>query len=157
MVNGMNQFNRMEKFKFIIKRVGDPIDFSLLRSPDVFLKAHNDLIRIQKVLSIALHEHCSSHARFVYNRSFYSQPTLENRYGRWDLRMGKALWRGFYSCLVFANGKNKLLISGEIESFLGKVTFGPPCIMQCINHRVYLGMESKYSINPLIDWLLFAP
>ena len=114
----MNSFNRMENFKFIIKRVKNPVDFSLLRSSDAFLKVNSDISRIKKVLSIVLHERCSSHADFIYNRSFYSQPTLENKYHHWNLGMGKALYRGFYSCPIFTNGTHKLLINLDGESLL---------------------------------------
>ncbi|CAF1176658.1 unnamed protein product [Rotaria sordida] len=133
-----NSSNQMEEFKFTIKLVGDPIDFSLLRSPNAFLTAHRDLTQVKQALSIALHEHCSSHAEFVYNRLFYAQPTVEYQYGYWDLGMGKALWRGFYSCLKFANGTYKLLTNLDVNysifmkkqpflDFLCEIMLDSPC------------------------------
>lgn len=38
-------------------------------------------------------------------------PTTDGNYGNWDLGLGTALWRGFYSCLVFAKGEHKLLMN----------------------------------------------
>jgi hypothetical protein len=93
------------------------VDLSLLQNLSHFHGTGNesnerleDLEKIKQVLSIALHEHCSSHAEFIYNRSFFA-PTPEGRHGEWDLGSGKALWRGFHSCLVFAKGKHQLLMN----------------------------------------------
>lgn len=69
-----------------------------------------NISNIKQILSIALHEHCSSQATSIYNRSFFA-PTLKEQYGEWDLGLGKALWRGFYSCLVFSKGRHQLLMN----------------------------------------------
>jgi hypothetical protein len=117
-IMGPNRANRQEEYKFSIKRVGNPIDLSLLRSLKEFYSTENgdnvtsnSLQNIKKVVSIVSHEHCSSNAEHIYNRSFFSQPVSEDRYGCWDLGLGKALWRGFYSCLVFAKGSYQLLMN----------------------------------------------
>ncbi|CAF3586663.1 unnamed protein product [Rotaria sp. Silwood1] len=113
-----NRFNRQEEYQISITRVGNPIDLSLLRSLDEFYNTKNDsninvndIKVLQQMLSIVLHENCSSNAAYIYNRSFFAQPILENKHGYWDLGLGKALWRGFYSCLVFTNGTNRLLMN----------------------------------------------
>jgi hypothetical protein len=115
---GPNRANRQEEYQIFIKRVGDPIDLASLHSLKEFYETENDdnitfneLPNIKKVVSIVSHEHCSSNAEHIYNRSFFSQPVLEDRYGYWDLGLGKALWRGFYSCLVFAKGNYQLLMN----------------------------------------------
>jgi hypothetical protein len=63
------------------------------------------------MLSIVLHENCSSLADFIFARLFFSQPLPQDRYGSWDLGLGKAVWRGFYSCLVFTKGRHQLLMN----------------------------------------------
>jgi hypothetical protein len=114
---GPNRSNRQEPHKVIIQRVGQPVDLSLIRNlPELFdpTKISNDRLEdlqdIKQVLSIALHEHCSSHAEFIYNRSFFTPP-IEGQHGAWDLGLGKAMWRGFYSCLVFSKGTHQLLMN----------------------------------------------
>lgn len=106
-----------------IQRVGAPVDLSLIhdlrqiynepKTSNIELEQLQD---IKQVLSIALHEHCSSHATFVYGRAFFSLDR-QNTYGVFDLGMGKAMWRGFYSCLVFSKGRHELLMNldGEFE------------------------------------------
>ncbi len=101
----------------IVQRVGTPVDLSMIQNLNQLFDTANelserleDLQNIKQVLSIALHEHCSSHAAFVTNRTFYS-PTAEGQYGDWDLGAGKAMWRGFYSCLVFGKGRYQLLMN----------------------------------------------
>jgi len=101
----------------IVQRVGNPVDLALLQNLNQLFDAANqsndkieDLQNIKQVLSIALHEHCSSHAEFFYGRSFYS-PSIGGQHGDWDLGEGKAMWRGFYSCLVFGKGKYQLLMN----------------------------------------------
>ena len=114
---GPDRSNKQEPHTVIIQRVGLPVDLSITQDLNtLFESAKTSNIRleelqdIKQVLSIALHEHCSSHAAFVYNRSFYS-PSNQGQYGEWDLGLGKALWRGFYSCLVFSKGKHQLLMN----------------------------------------------
>ncbi|CAF4618051.1 unnamed protein product, partial [Rotaria magnacalcarata] len=51
-----------------------------------------DLVPIKQILSIALHENCSSRATAIYDRSFFAATTAE-QHGEWDLGLGKALWR----------------------------------------------------------------
>ncbi|CAF1546280.1 unnamed protein product [Rotaria sordida] len=117
-----NRINHQEEYQIFIKRVGNPIDLSLLHSLDEFYNTKtnsninvNDIQIIQQILSIVLHENCSSNATHIYNRSFFTQPTLQNKHDYWDLGLGKALWRGFYSCLVFANGTNRLLMNLDMS------------------------------------------
>jgi len=117
MIMGPNRSNRQEAHKLIVQRVGSPVDLSLIQNlTELFDTANEsndrleDLQKVKQVLSIALHEHCSSHASFIYNRSFYA-PAVAGQYGEWDLGLGKQMWRGFYSCLVFAKGKHKLLMN----------------------------------------------
>ena len=107
----------------IVQRVGKPVDLSLIRNLRELLDSTalsndrvEDLQEVKQVLSIALHEHCSSNAEFIYNRSFFA-PAVEGKYGEWDLGLGKAMWRGFYSCLVFARGTHQLLMNldGELS------------------------------------------
>jgi hypothetical protein len=93
----------LEDYKISIKQVGDPIDLSLLRSPINFYENKsdlgvkpNDLQKIRQMLSMVLHEYCSSQADFISNRSFFSLSLLQDRHGSWDLGLGKAMWRGFY-------------------------------------------------------------
>jgi hypothetical protein len=114
---GPNRSNRQEPHKVIIQRVGNPVDLALIQNLSELFDTANasndrleDLQSIKQVLSIALHEHCSSLATFIYNRSFFTL-TDESRHGVWDLGSGKAMWRGFYSCLVFAKGRNQLLMN----------------------------------------------
>jgi hypothetical protein len=117
MIMGPNRSNKPEPHTVIVKRAGTPVDLALIQNLNQLFDTRNvsndrleELQNIKQVLSIALHEHCSSHASFIYNRSFYS-PAVEGQLGEWDLGLGKAMWRGFYSCLVFAKGKHQLLIN----------------------------------------------
>ncbi|CAF2600413.1 unnamed protein product [Rotaria sp. Silwood2] len=117
-----NRFNRQEEYQISIKRVGNAIDLSLLHFLNEFYDTENnsnvnvnDIRIIQQVLSIVLHENCSSNAAYIYNRSFFAQPILKDKHGYWDLGLGKALWRGFYSCLVFANGTHRLLMNLDMS------------------------------------------
>ncbi|CAF1537908.1 unnamed protein product [Rotaria sp. Silwood1] len=117
-----NRFNRQEEYQISIKRVGNSIDLRLLRSNNEFYDTENnsnnslnDIQIIRQMLSIVLHENCSSNAAYIYNRSFFAEPILENKHGYWDLGLGKALWRGFYSCLVFTNGPNRLLMNLDVS------------------------------------------
>jgi len=123
-ITGPNRAHREEKYEISIKQVGNPVDLSLLRSLKEFFETKsdvniklNELQRIKQMLSVVLHEHCSSQADFIFNRSYFSQPTLDERFGNWDLGLGKAVWRGFYSSLVFAKGTHQLLINldGKIQ------------------------------------------
>ena len=114
---GPSRSNRQEPHTVIIQRVGIPVDLALMQNLDQFFDQNNQtserlekLEDVRQVLSIALHERCSSRAAFVHDRSFYS-PTFDGRYGEWDLGSGKALWRGFYSCLVFGKGRYQLLMN----------------------------------------------
>jgi hypothetical protein len=114
---GPNRSNRQEPHKVIIQRVGNPVDLALIQNLNELFdttNASNDKLEylqsIKHVLSIVLHEHCSSYATFIYNRSFFTLAN-ESSHGVWDLGSGKAMWRGFYSCLVFAKGRNQLLMN----------------------------------------------
>jgi len=122
-ITGPNRAHRQEEYEICIKQVGNPVDLSLLRSLKEFSETKsddnielNDLQSVKQMLSVVLHEHCSSQAEFIFNRSFYSQPAVEDRFGNWDLGLGKAAWRGFYSCLIFSKGAHQLLMNldGEI-------------------------------------------
>jgi hypothetical protein len=117
-VMGPNRNNRQVEHKISVKQVGDPVDLSLLRSLKQIYETKSDdnvnledLQSIQQTLSVVLHEHCSSRAEFIFGRSFFSQPVSDDRYGNWDLGLGKALWRGFYSCLIFSKGRHQLLMN----------------------------------------------
>ena len=114
---GPNRSNQQEPHKVIVQRVGMPVDLSLIQNLNQRFDTANEsndrpeeLLDMKQVLSIALHEHCSSHAEFIYNRSFFA-PAIEGQFGEWDLGLGKAMWRGFYSCLVFAKGTHQLLMN----------------------------------------------
>ena len=114
---GPSRNNRQEPHTVTIQRVGSRVDLALINNLDSFFDRHErsnerleNLEDIKQVLSIALHEHCSSHAAFAYTRSFFS-PAADGRYGEWDLGNGKAMWRGFYSCLVFGKGRHQLLMN----------------------------------------------
>lgn len=118
---GPNRSNKQEPHSVIVQRVGQPVDLSLLQGirhifddPKTSNTSLENLQDIKQVLSIALHEHCSSHAAFIYNRTFYP-PLEQEQYGSWDLGSGKALWRGFYSCLVFSKGRHELLMNLDGE------------------------------------------
>ncbi|CAF1296812.1 unnamed protein product [Adineta steineri] len=120
-ISGPNRSNKEEQHTVIVQRVGRPVDLSLLGNLDELFHPESlsndniqDLEEVRNVLSIALHEHCSSHAAFVYHRSFFSS-TIAEKYGEWDLGLGKALWRGFYSCLVFAKGTHHLLMNLDVK------------------------------------------
>jgi len=106
----------------IVQRVGAPVDLSLIQNmQQIFQDPRTSNIDIEQlqdikqVLSIALHEHCSSHADFIYNRTFYLLDS-ENTRGAFDLGVGKAMWRGFYSCLVFSKGRQELLMNLDGKS-----------------------------------------
>src|SRR4051794_17061408 len=88
-VVGPSRSNRPEPHTVIVKRVGEPVNLALLQNLDQLFNTINesndrleDLQDIKQVLSIALHEHCSSHAAFMYNRSFYA-PIIEGQHGEW--------------------------------------------------------------------------
>ena len=126
MIMGPTRANKQVPYQVTVKQAGDPVDLSLLQHLDQLYAATNQsndrlehLQSVKQVLSIALHEHCSSHAEFIYNRSFFATPS-NDRYGVWDLGQGKALWRGFYSCLVFAKGEHKLLMNLDGECRAGE-------------------------------------
>ena len=108
----------MEEYQVFVKKVGNPIDLSILRVlTDLFQTQRgdnirtNELKRVEQALSIVLHEKCSSKADFIFNRSFFTWSVATDRHGSWDLGLGKAMWRGFYSCLVLANGDYQLLMN----------------------------------------------
>ncbi|CAF3860432.1 unnamed protein product, partial [Rotaria sp. Silwood1] len=92
-----NRFGRQEEHEILIKLVGKPVDLSLLNFLDEFQQTgnnnylnHDDLKRIKHILSVVLHEQCSSNATYICNRLFFAQPTLDNKYGDWDLGLGDA-------------------------------------------------------------------
>ncbi|UJR36677.1 hypothetical protein I4U23_029394 [Adineta vaga] len=114
-------FQSPEPHKVIVQRVGSPVDLSLIANlNELFDPASltndrmEDLQQVKQVLSIALHEYCSSNAAFIYNRSFFAS-SADGRQSEWDLGLGKAMWRGFYSCLVFSKGKHQLLMNLDGE------------------------------------------
>jgi len=117
-IMGPNLAGRETEYKFSIQKAGDPIDLSLLQSLRKFYETGNDeninsnnIHSIKQVLSIALHEHCSTRADFIYNRTFYLHPSLGDTHDSWDLGLGKAVWRGFYSALTFSKGHHQLLMN----------------------------------------------
>ena len=104
-----------------MQRVGTPVDLALIRNLDELFDPSSltnerieDLQEVKQVLSVALHEHCSSQASFVFTRSFFT-PSTDGHGCEWDLGLGKAVWRGFYSCLVFSKGKHQLLMNLDGE------------------------------------------
>ena len=118
MIRGPNHRNKIVPFKVIIQPAGNPADLALLQNldqmlnrPDESNERMTELQNIQQVLSIALHENCSRNADFIFNRTFFVQPTAPNYHGSWDLGEGKAMWRGFYSCLVFGKGEYRLMMN----------------------------------------------
>ncbi|UJR36678.1 hypothetical protein I4U23_029395 [Adineta vaga] len=120
-ISGLNRSNRHEPHKVIVQRVGSPVDLSLIANlNELFDPASltndriEDLQQVKQVLSIALHEYCSSNAAFIYNRSFFAS-SADGRQSEWDLGLGKAMWRGFYSCLVFSKGKHQLLMNLDVK------------------------------------------
>jgi hypothetical protein len=128
---GPNRANRYVEYQVSIKLVGNPIDLRSLCSFEGMYESKSntniesdDLQHIKQVLSIALHEHCSSQADYIYNRTFFTQPVLQNRYSHWDLGLGKAAWRGFYSCLVFTKGRHQLLMNldGKYQLYKNLIT-----------------------------------
>lgn len=118
MIKAPSRANRFEDYEFSIEQAGNPTNLNLLKLLRNYSTCKNtsdddknNLRYIHQMLSLVLHEHCSSNTDFICNRTYFRQPTLENGYGHWDLGMGKAAWRGFYSCLVFANGTHQLLMN----------------------------------------------
>lgn len=116
-IRGLNRRNKQVNFKVKIQPAGTPVDLTVLQNIDLLLNSFEEsnerkeqLQNIQQVLSIALHEHCSSTADFIFNRTFFINPDA-NQYGSWDLGEGKAMWRGFYSCLVFGKGEYRLMMN----------------------------------------------
>ena len=114
---GPNRSNKQEQHRVIVQRVGNPVDLALIQDLnerfDTITGSNDkpeDLQGVQQVLSIALHEHCLSHAEFVCSRSMFTS-AMKGQHGEWDLGLGKAMWRGFYSCLVFSKGTHQLLIN----------------------------------------------
>jgi hypothetical protein len=74
MIMGPNRSNRQEAHKVIVQLVESPVDLSLIQNLTELFETANesndrleDLQKVKQVLSIALHEHCSSHASFIYN------------------------------------------------------------------------------------------
>ncbi|CAF3439875.1 unnamed protein product [Rotaria socialis] len=143
-IKAPNRSNRLVTHKVIVRRAGEPIDLALIQNFDEILHTENrlnntpqDLDIIKQILSIALHENCSFHATAIYDRLFFAQTTPE-QHGEWDLGLGKALWRGFYSCLVFSKGAHHLLMNLDINhgvfmkkqpflEFLCEIMLHSPC------------------------------
>ena len=103
---GPNRSNKQEPHTVTIQRVGLPVDLSLTQNLNTLFESANtsnirleELQDIKQVLSIALHEHCSSHAAFVYNRSFYS-PSNQGQHGEMGswFRKSTVAWFLFMSC-----------------------------------------------------------
>jgi hypothetical protein len=158
-----NRADCLEEYKVSIKQVGNPIDLHLLRSLREFYESGNnndinskDIHSIKQVLSLALHENCSSRADFIYNRSFFSQPASENAHDCWDLGLGKALWRGFYSCLVFSKGHHQLLMNldGKYKILYYKFIFLYYMILT-VSHAIF--MKKQPFINFLCEVMLHSP
>lgn len=121
MIMGPNRANRQVPYQVTVLQSNEPLDLSVLQNLEEMYRTTNEsnerleqLQSIKQVLSIALHEHCLSQAEFIYNRTFFALPT-DDRHGNWDLGLGKALWRGFYSCLVFTKGSHQLLMNLDGE------------------------------------------
>ncbi|CAF3953958.1 unnamed protein product [Rotaria sp. Silwood2] len=143
-IKGPNRSNRQELHKVIVRKAGCPVDLAVIQNTKEIFDTENltnytpeSLQNIKQILSIVLHEHCSNHATFIYNRCFFSS-TTDGSHGEWDLGLGKALWRGFYSCLVFAKGKHKLLMNLDVKhtvfmkkqpflEFLCEIMLHSPC------------------------------
>lgn len=122
-IYGPNRNGRQEAYEVYVKQVGRPIDLRFLSVLEDFYQAQsddnidlNELQSTKQMLSIALHENCSSNADFIFNRSFFSRSLATDRYGSWDLGLGKAVWRGFYSCLVFGKGMYQLMMNLDGKS-----------------------------------------
>ncbi|CAF1368534.1 unnamed protein product, partial [Adineta ricciae] len=120
-IDGPNRSNRQEPHKVVVQRVGIPVDLALIRNLNELFDPSSltnerieDLQEVKQVLSVALHEHCSSQASFVFTRSFFT-PSTDGHGCEWDLGLGKAAWRGFYSCLVFSKGKHQLLMNLDVK------------------------------------------
>lgn len=155
---GPNRSNRQEAHTVLVERVGTPVDLTLLQNLNQLFDTRNetnqrleDLQNIKQVLSIALHEYCSSHASSIYNRSFYA-PAIEGQYGDWDLGSGKAMWRGFYSCLVFAKGRHQLLMNldGKYQHkrdniYLQTYTYISTCILYCYSESYSVSEKTTIS------------
>ena len=114
---GPNRSNKQEAHQVIVQEAGYPVDLALLRNLnqlfDTARESNEQLEELQavkQVLSIALHEQCSANATFIYNRCFFAAAS-DYTHGEWNLGDGKALWRGFYSCLVFAKDKYQLMMN----------------------------------------------
>ncbi|CAF0788522.1 unnamed protein product [Adineta ricciae] len=121
-IKAPNRAGRFQEYQITVKRVGDVIDLKTLAMLEEVHQPRHDnnlapvqLHSIKQVLSIATHERCSSDAHFIYNRTFFREPVVHDRHGHWDLSLGKALWRGFYSCLVFSKGTHQLLMNLDIS------------------------------------------
>ncbi|CAF4340358.1 unnamed protein product [Rotaria sp. Silwood2] len=143
-IKGPNRSNRQELHKVIVRKAGCPVDLAVIQNTKEIFDTENltnytpeSLQNIKQILSIVLHEHSSNHATFIYNGCFFSS-TTDGCHGEWDLGLGKALWRGFYSCLVFAKGKHKLLMNLDVKhtvfmkkqpflEFLCEIMLHSPC------------------------------
>ncbi|UJR09388.1 hypothetical protein I4U23_013631 [Adineta vaga] len=166
-ISGPNRAGRYEQYSLTVKRVGKPVDLKTLTLLEDIQQPQADnnleptrLQSIKQVLSIVAHERCSSKADFIYNRTFFSQPTIDERYGHWDLGLGKALWRGFYSCLVFSKGTNQLLMNLDIShavfqkkqpfvEFLCEIMRHSPCGKYYNRDRNI----SRIEINDVVNYL----
>ena len=136
----------------IVQQAGNPIDLALLHNLnqlfDTARESNERLEELQAVkqaLSIALHEQYSADATFIYNRCFFTAARDYAR-GTWDLGDGKALWRGFYSCLVFAKDKYQLMMNLD----------GEQANRQCaVSHLLFISV--KYSVfmkkQPFLDFV----
>ncbi|CAF1302297.1 unnamed protein product [Adineta steineri] len=165
-IMGINRANRSEEYNISVKRVGNAIDLASLASfKEIYEPSTennlniDDLQNIRQVLSIALHEHCSSTADYIYNRTFFRNPSPKTL-GYWDLGLGKATWRGFYSCLLFTNGSQRLFMNLDVShgifqkkqsflDFLRDVMLHSPCGKYHYRHNRNI---KKANINDVLDF-----
>lgn len=124
-VKGLNREGRFVEYNICIRLVRAPIDLSLLRSLKQLYSTGvgssdninlDDLQSIRQILAVVLHEKCSSEADFIFNRSFFSQPTTTH--GQWDLGLGKAAWSGFYSCPVVTKDAYPISVNLDGKIFI---------------------------------------
>ncbi|UJR09387.1 hypothetical protein I4U23_013630 [Adineta vaga] len=166
-IKAPNRADRYDEYQFSIKQAGNPTNLNLLKLlenystfKDISDDDKNNLRYIQQMLSLVLHEYCSSNADFICNRTFFRQPTTEDAHTYWDLGMGKAAWRGFYSCLVFANGTHQLLMNLDVNygvfqkrqsflEFLREVMRHSPCGKRYKRDRNI----SRIDINDVLNYL----
>ncbi|CAF0788505.1 unnamed protein product [Adineta ricciae] len=163
-----NSAGRYEDYQCSIKQAGRPTDLDLLKSLKQFYVSNdtledtkNQLKYIQQIFSLVIHAYSSGDSGFIYNRTYFKEPTLSNGQHHWDLGLGKAVWRGFYSCLVFANGTHQLLMNLDVNhgifqrrqkflDFVCEVMHYSPCGRY---YRTQNRHESKLSMENVEEYL----